>query len=43
MTSERNELMEVLEDRTSKLSITFFQQITTFFQVNLGHYLPWLP
>jgi hypothetical protein len=41
MTSDRNEMMEVLDDRTSKLNITFFQQITTFFQFDLGSYLPW--
>jgi hypothetical protein len=42
MTSNHNELMEVLDDRSAPLSVTFFQQITTFFQVNLGPYLPWL-
>jgi hypothetical protein len=40
--AERNALMEVLEDRSSQLSVTFFQQITTFFHFDLGSYLPWL-
>jgi hypothetical protein len=43
VTIERNELIEVLDDRTSKLSITYFQQITTFFHLDtLGGMLPWL-
>jgi hypothetical protein len=43
MTIERNEMIEVLDDRTSKLSITYFQQITTFFHLDtLGGMLPWL-
>jgi hypothetical protein len=41
LTIASNDLIEVLDDRTSKLNITFFQQITTFFQFDLGSYLPW--
>ncbi len=41
MTSNHNEMIEVLDDRTSELNVTFFQQITTFFQFDLGSYLPW--
>jgi hypothetical protein len=37
----RNDMMEVLDDRTSELNVTFFQQITTFFHFDLGSYLPW--
>jgi hypothetical protein len=29
--ADRTTLLEVLEDRSSQLSVTFFQQITTFF------------
>jgi hypothetical protein len=42
MTNDRNEMMEVLDDRSAPLSVTFFQQITTFFHIDLGHYLPWV-
>ncbi len=43
MTIERNEMIEVLDDRTSKLSITYFQQITTFFSLDtLGGLIPFL-
>jgi hypothetical protein len=42
-TIERNEMVETLEERSSKLSITFFQQITTFFHLDtLAGYLPWV-
>jgi hypothetical protein len=38
-----NEMMEVLDDRSAPLSITFFQQITTFFHLDtLGGLIPWL-
>jgi hypothetical protein len=29
--ADRNALLEVLEDRSSQLSVTFFQQITQYF------------
>ena len=43
LTIASNELMEVLDDRSSKLSITYFQQVTTFFHLDtLGGMIPWL-
>jgi hypothetical protein len=29
--TDRNALMEVLNERSSELNVTFFQQVTTFF------------
>jgi hypothetical protein len=29
--ADRSALLEVLEDRSSQLNVTFFQQVTTFF------------
>jgi hypothetical protein len=40
LTIAGNDLIEVLDDRTAKLNFTFFQQITTFFQFDLGSFLP---
>jgi hypothetical protein len=38
-----NDMIEVLDDRSSTLSITYFQQITTFFHLDtLGGLIPFL-